>query len=349
MSDDNMSQSQVESLLRAMQVRAKSAPGDGDAGAVATGARPPDSARSVEAGQTLRTEPVVAPYDFRHRPPLGAEQMRNVRARHETIAPPFAGAASGLLRTVVQCRLLSASQRSYGEFISELERPSCLHLLSADPLEGSWLLEITPALAFPVVDRLLGGEPEPSSVLRRELTEIETRLLRRLVNLFLTQLTQAWQTVAPLQLAVERVESDPRLALLASPSEAVMVTTWEVSLDRSRGLMNLCIPATSITGLERDRVSQGAKDRPELQPTDATRQVMASSVQQASVELTVTLARSKIRTAELLDLAVGDVITTEQEVGAALELSVQGTPRFFARPGAFRGRKAVCIQGLIQP
>jgi flagellar motor switch protein FliM len=49
-----------------------------------------------------------------------------------------------------------------------------------------------------------------------------------------------------------------------------------------------------------------------------------------------------------LDLAVGDVITTEQDVSAPLELSVQGVPKFRARPGAFRGKKAVSIEGLIE-
>jgi flagellar motor switch protein FliM len=63
----------------------------------------------------------------------------------------------------------------------------------------------------------------------------------------------------------------------------------------------------------------------------------------------VTLATSKIRTAELLDLAVGDLITTEQEITAPLELSVQGVPKFYARPGAYRGNKAVCIERLFEP
>lgn len=348
MSDHHLSQSQVASLLRAMQTGADAA-ADGELGAGATEPWHSGGARSAAAEPPAPSEPGITPYDFKQRQPLSAEQLRHVRALHAALADRFGSAASGLLRSVVQCKLLSACQRTYGDFIAELESPSCLHVLAAYPLEGAWLLEITPALAYPVVDRLLGGDPEPSGVPRRELTEIETRLLRRWVNLFLTQTAQAWQPITPLQLAVDRVESDPRLALLAPAGEAVLAICWEVVVGRSRGLMNLCIPAASLAGLERSWAGNDFSESAETQPTDATRQTIVANVHHATVELSVTLARSKIRTAELLDLAVGDVITTEQEVGASLELSVQGTPRFLARPGAYRGRKAVCIQGLIRP
>jgi flagellar motor switch protein FliM len=49
-----------------------------------------------------------------------------------------------------------------------------------------------------------------------------------------------------------------------------------------------------------------------------------------------------------LDLSVGDVIATEQEVTAPLELSVQDVPKFCARAGAFKGKKAVQIESYIE-
>ncbi len=345
MSDDSTSQSQVESLLRAMQAGANATTAERDLVTASADAQQPGTAVAQQSAQPTAA---VALYDFKQRQRVSPEQMQSVRSLHETIAHQFGGAASGLLRSVVQCKLLSISQRTYGEFIMGLENPSCLHVLSADPLKEAWLLDITPALAYPVVDRLLGGDAEPGYLFRRELTEIETHLLRRLVNLFLTQAMQAWQAIAPLQLAIDRVERDPHLALLVPPSDVVIAIALEVTLGRSHGLMNLCIPAESVTGLERRPSKQGRSAGADTQPSDTSRQAIATNVDHASVELTVTLARSKIRTAELLDLAVGDVITTEQEVAAPLELSVQGTPKFLARPGAHRGRKAVCIQGLIQ-
>jgi flagellar motor switch protein FliM len=61
----------------------------------------------------------------------------------------------------------------------------------------------------------------------------------------------------------------------------------------------------------------------------------------------VTLARSTIRTGDLLDLSVGDIITTEKEIHEPLELAVQDVPKFHARAGAFKGKKAVRIESIV--
>ena len=66
------------------------------------------------------------------------------------------------------------------------------------------------------------------------------------------------------------------------------------------------------------------------------------------VDVVVTLARSKILTGDLLDLSVGDIITTEKEVNTPLELAVQNVPKYNATPGAFKGKKAVQIESAIE-
>ena len=83
-------------------------------------------------------------------------------------------------------------------------------------------------------------------------------------------------------------------------------------------------------------------------PTDETKGKITSSMDRAPVDVVVTLARSKIRTGDLLDLSVGDIITTEKEVTSPLELSVQNVPKYNASAGAFKGKKAVQIKSVIE-
>ncbi len=344
MSDDSMSHSQVESLLRVMQSGAHASAAE----AAEAGSAAPNCAEHSSPAQS-RAAVTAVPYDFRHRQRISSEQLQRLRSVHETLAHQFGGGASSLLRCVVQCELLQITQKTYGEFITSLENPSCLQLLSIDPQAASWLLDVTPVLAFAVVDRLLGGDAEPGFALRRELTAIEHRLLRRWTNLFLAEATRAWQPLAAIELAFDRDESDPQLALVVPPADAVVAIALDVKVGRCRGQMHLCIPVASLASLDCWSSSDSTVPSSETQPSAIHRQAIAGTIDQASVELAVTLAKSKIRTVELLGLAVGDVITTEQEVTEPLELSIQGTPKFLARPGAYRGRKAICIQGLIQP
>ena len=64
----------------------------------------------------------------------------------------------------------------------------------------------------------------------------------------------------------------------------------------------------------------------------------------ASVELVVHLADTQIPTRDLHNLRVGDIIATDQFVGAPLAVTIQGRTAFHAHPGAAEGRKAVRIE-----
>ena len=66
---------------------------------------------------------------------------------------------------------------------------------------------------------------------------------------------------------------------------------------------------------------------------------MSQQIAGAVVELVIELAETEISTKDLIGLRVGDIITTEKDIHAPLSVSVQGTPKFKARPGALKGRK----------
>ena len=63
--------------------------------------------------------------------------------------------------------------------------------------------------------------------------------------------------------------------------------------------------------------------------------------------VSVRLAQTKIGTGELMSLRVGDVITTQKDVKQPVIVSVEGVPKFRAKIGAFKGQKAIMIDGTI--
>lgn len=346
--EEALSQSQVEGLLKAMEM--------GQASPQKPATPPP--APAAEKSRRAATPPPpsrkpiterITPYDFKRPERVGKEQMRAMHSLHETIARNFGAVVSGMLRTMLEVKLLSVDQMTYSEFVFSLDNPSCFNVIKADPLEGNWILDISPALSYAVIDRMLGGDTEPGAPIRRPLTEIETRLIGRLVKAFLEQLREAWENIVPLDLHIHSVESNPQLVQIVPPNEVVILICFEVTLAKNRGMINLCIPFNTIERFNSQLSNNGWVGYSRIKPTNETRAQIGGNVDSANVEVVVTLARSKIRTGDLLDLAIGDLITTEKDVAMPLELSVQGIPKFNARPGAFRGKKAVRIDGTIQP
>jgi len=345
---DALSQSQVEGLLKAMET---GQPSPQKAAAEANAPIAPVAARPTAAPPPPRptiTERIT-PYDFKRPERVGKEQMRAMHSLHETIARNFGAVVSGMLRTMLEVKLLSVDQMTYSEFVFSLDNPSCFNVLAAEPLEGNWILDISPALSYAVIDRMLGGDPEPGVPIRRPLTEIENRLIGRLVTSFLIQLKDAWENIVPLTFRIASVESNPQLVQIVPPNEMVILVCFEVTLGKNRGMINLCIPFNTIERFNTQLSNNGWVGYSRTKATDETRSKIGSNVDSANVEVVVTLARSKIRTGDLLDLAVGDIIATEKDVAHPLELSVQGVPKFHARPGAFRGKKAVRIDRTINP
>jgi flagellar motor switch protein FliM len=326
---DVLSQAEVESLLSAMD-----------------GAKPQEPLRAPVAEPSPAHKPreKVTPYDFKRPERVGKEQVRALQTLHEGFSRNFGAALSGLLRSIIEVKLTSVDQLTYSEFIFSLENPTCFNLLKAEPLEGNLILDINPSILYPIIDRLLGGGRDPGPLARRPLTEIELRLVARITNLFLEQLRDAWKNVVDLKLSVERVESNPQLVQIVPPNEVIVLISFELTLGEIRGMMNFCIPFNSIERIgnklsTNSWISYGRKNS-----TPESRQQVSRNLKGAMVQLVAQLADTKISTGDLLSLRIGDVITTDKDVHDPLVLSVEGVPKFRARPGAFKGRKAIRIE-----
>lgn len=361
MSDESLSQNQVENLLKAME---SANAGESDD---ATEGTPPVSTDNTDPAKQSATESAtkktgdgkpyspgvqagarITAYDFKRPERVGKDQMRTMQSLHESIARNFGASISGLLRTMLEVKLLSVDQLTYSEFVFSLDNPSCFNVIKPEPLEGHWVLDIAPSLAFAIIDRMLGGDPVPGDTIRRPLTEIETRLMCRVVDLFLEQIVPAWENVIQLTPKIEANESNPQLAQIVPPNEVAILIGFEVLLGKNRGMMNLCIPFNTIEKYNAKLSRNGWVGYGKSKPTESTRRKITSNIDAAAVDVVVTLARSRIKTSDLLDLAVGDIITTEQEVGLPLELAIQNVPKFHASAGAFKGKKAVQIQSMIE-
>jgi flagellar motor switch protein FliM len=144
-----------------------------------------------------------------------------------------------------------------------------------------------------------------------------------------------------------QVESNPQLVQIVPPNEVVVLIGFELSIGELRGMMNLCIPYNSIEriGGKLSANSWSAYGRRQATP-ESIRQIR-STVCTSLVDLRVRLAETRITTGELISLRVGDIITTEKDMHSPLIVSVEGIPKFRARPGALKGHKAVLIDSAI--
>jgi flagellar motor switch protein FliM len=111
-------------------------------------------------------------------------------------------------------------------------------------------------------------------------------------------------------------------------------------------MMNLCIPFNSIERIGNKLSANSWISYGKRTSNPQTRDLLGTSMRDALVEMVVRLAETRISTGDLIGLRVGDIITTEKDQSETLDVLVQGVPKFHARPGACKGRKAIQIESM---
>jgi flagellar motor switch protein FliM len=345
MADELLSQAELDTLLSALEADEEpNGPTLRTSSSTPRSSGPPPREENPASRASPR-EKILA-FDFKRQQPPAAALLRMLRGMHEGFARNLAAALSVMLRTPVDVALAAADQMTYADFTSGLDHPTCYQVLGAAPLEGKLFLDLSPTILFPLIDRMLGGGGDPGPIARRPLTEIELRLTSRVTAVLLQELAAAWQAVQPLALAVERVESDPAAIRNVPPAEIVFALTFELKVHESRGPLKLCIPRHAVT-----RLAGAATDGwIRLGHPPAGREdngSLTAGLQQAAVELVARLAETKITSADLFNLHVGDIITTDKDVRTPIAVCLEGVVKFRAHPGALKGHKAFRIEEVL--
>lgn len=331
MADDVLSRSHVESLLKAL---------DDDLAPTAT---PITKSETKNPASKVR----VLAYDFKRPERVSKEQLRALQSLHDGFSRSLGATLSAVLRSAVEARLISVDPLTYSEFVHSLDTPTCFNVLKPKPLEGNWVLDISPTLLYPIIDRMLGGTVGAESSLKRPLSEIELRLASRITSEFLRELQVAWSNVLELNIEVERVESNPHLVQVIPPNEVVVMVSFELSIGAIRGMANLCIPFRTIERVGSLLTSNSWVGDASARANAETTGKLISRLDGSLADVIVTLARSTITTADLFDLEVGDIISTEKDISHPLEVEIADRVKFHALAGSFKGRKAIQIEQIL--
>lgn len=286
----------------------------------------------------------VYPFDFQRADRIAKSQLRAIYVLHETFVRSITSSISAYLRTYVVVNLVSVQQVSYGEFLDRLPSPSFMACLDLRPFEGSAVLEINPALVFPILEILLGGSGKIPLNIEREVTDIEVELMDGLLRILLQDLKEAWKPVAHIEFSIQSRDTEPQLLRLMAPSEAVVAVSIEIKLGDSTGLLNIAMPSLMMKMMRQKFDQQWAVRRAE--PTADEQKRVFDLIQDARIELDVLLNGASITTRELLRLKSGDVLMFDVPAEQPAQVTLNGRRQFDAHVVS-TGRKRGVVLGNV--
>jgi flagellar motor switch protein FliM len=325
-----LDQSEIDALLGSVQ---------GEAGGADADASTPGAVVTVAHGP-LHSSLEAHTYDFQRPERVSKDQIRAISSIHEVFARNFGATLSGMLRTIIEVRVVGVEQLTYNEFIHSLPNPTCFVILRAPPLEGQMCFELSPLIVYPFVDRLLGGDNSNLFIPQRSLTSIEWRLINRIVDRALEHLSEVWRNLVEAQFQSIENESNPQLVHIVAPTEVVVFITFEIKLGQTAGTMSLCIPFNTIESVLSHLTTQSWFYKPKV-ATEVQQKRILRNLVKSPVDLTAYLGQTTIRLSELRSLRPGDLLPLEKHVGSDLIVKIGGRNKFAGSPGQLLGHKAL--------
>jgi len=232
----------------------------------------------------------------------------------------------------------------YGEFVRNLVVPTNLNIAQVKPLRGNALFVFEPALVFLVVDTLFGGNGRfHTRVEGRDFTQTEQRIIRKMLQVVFDEYQKAWNNVHALTFEFVRSEMHTQFANIATPTEIVVTTTFNIELAGGNAAMHICIPYATLEPIRDTIYSTMQGDQ--IEPDERWVRTLSRQVQDAEVELVANLVTTTLSVEELLKIKVGDVLGVD--IPPSVVAEVHGVPMFQARYGALNGQYALKVERVF--
>ncbi len=316
MSQDFLSQEEVDALLKGVTGEADDAPPESHEGGI----------KSYDLG---RQERIV-----RGRMPT-LELINERFARYLRI-----GLFSYMHRST-EISVGPIKVQKYSEFIRNLVVPTNLNLIQAKPLRGTGLIVFDPNLVFLVVDNMFGGDGRfHTRVEGRDFTATEQRIIQGMLGVVFEEYQKAWAPVHPLKFEYVRSEMNTQFANIATPSEVVVSVTFTIELSGTTAEMHFCLPYSMVEPI-RD-VLYSTMHSEQASSDKRWTGTLTRQLQTAEVELVATLGNTSVTFGDIVNMKVGDIIpiTIDPQVPVALN----GVPVLECRSGIRNGQYALKIE-----
>ena len=233
----------------------------------------------------------------------------------------------------------------YSAFLRELAVPTNFNIVAIRPLRGSGLIVCEPALVFGVIDTLYGGIGKfQTRIEGRDFSATVKRVINRLVDVITTEYKKAWKGIYPLELEYQRSEMQPQFANIATPSEIVISTSFQLEIGDITGAIHFCFPYSTLEPIRDVLYSSTQGDSIEVDRRWVN--VLTREIQAAEITLVAELARADATVEQLLAMKKGDFIELDRE--PTIQATVDGVPIFECQYGTHNSKYAIRIDKALR-
>ena len=257
---------------------------------------------------------------------ISHERLPMLEVVYDRMVRTFATSMRNLTSENMDVSLDDVTSVRFGDFMNRLAQPAMIGVFRIEEWENFGLITVEPGLIYAVVDALLGGRRGGAAPVidGRGFTSIETSLVSRMLELALQDMSASLEPITPNSMTLERVETSPRFAAIAGPTNICTVATFRVDMEGRGGRFSILLPFATI---EPVRHKLGQRFMGEKLGRDTIWEAhMAAELRKTEVTLDVVLGETAMTLADIRGFAPGRTIPLAKGPDDGLELHCGGVP-----------------------
>lgn len=249
----------------------------------------------------------------------------------------------------VEVSLDQVSTVRFGDYMNSIPLPAMLSVFKAEEWDNNGLLVTDSALIYSIVDVLLGGRKGTPAIRveGRPYTTIETKLVEKMVQVTLGDLSSAFDPLSPVSFSADRMETNPRFATITQSNNACVLARLRIDMGDRGGRAEILIPYATLEPI-RELLLQmfmGEKfGRDSIWESHLTQELYKTDIQLQAI-----LGEKVILLGDMLNWQVGSKIMFSTQTNEDLELRCGHFPMFKGPVGQKQGNIAVRIESYIEP
>lgn len=287
----------------------------------------------------------IQTYDLTNQDRVIRGRMPILEIIYERFIRSFRVSLSNSLRKISTISMISTDLLKFGEFVNTLPIPSCMCIMRFNELRGPALLVFESKLAYAIIDSYFGGTDRPFTKIEgKEFTQIELSFMKKVMDLAINDLEEAWAPVYRVDAQYLRTEINPQFVGVVPPSDVIIATTLEVEFESASGTVMIVIPYATIEPIKQKLSSSYQTDN-DISDSIWT-QAMKEHIKQADANLIVKLGETSMTVGDLVTMEVGDIIPLNQEASGEVSVEVEGVEKMKCLIGVRKGNRAIQVTNV---
>jgi flagellar motor switch protein FliM len=246
----------------------------------------------------------------------------------------------------IDVSLDSISSVRFGDYLNSVPLPAMMSVFRAEEWDNYALATIDSNLIYSIVDVLLGGR-RGSGAIRvegRPYTTIETSLVEKMIELVLKEMSAVFEPLSPVNFKFERIETNPRFASIARPTNAAVVVRMRVDMEDRGGMLEMLFPYATLEPVRELLLQRfmGEKfGRDSIWETH-----LAGELWRTEVELAAVLDEQVMTLGQVMNFQVGQTLLFNRTAQENVEMRCGSVTLCAGRLGRSRSNIAVQIRDV---